>query len=211
MNTVIELNEKKKELISKLRFGGKKDDELLNQIREIEQQVKQIERVKSINDINLKYSKLREKAAKVWECEQVTEDITTEGGSFHKTKVKKYPVLASLDYVRGKFKDGVLFEISLSGESFRMFNVKCEYGKPEQYSRPASFALFLELNSIPLKDLTLQEFEQIETKLNELNSNLEKAISEYKLGLEFLNASSFRYWGYLGQSNENLYKTDLKF
>jgi len=211
MNTAIELNEQKRELISQLRIGNKKDYSILNQIRQIEQEIKQIERLNALNHLNNKYSKLRELAAKVWQCEQPRIDIFCNDGSLHKTKAKNYPILSSLPYVRGKYKNGVLLDISTCGESFQMFKIKYEYGKPDEYTRPQTFEEFLYLNSIPRTEISLQEFEEMETRLNTLNEALKIALNAYSKGLEDLNASSLRHWGYLGQNNEHLYKTDLKF
>lgn len=181
-------------------------DTIIPLLKENERQLKALERAAMLERVNGKYARLRELARQAYECEQPTEDITTSDGSFHKTKVKKYPKIAALEYAYGLFKDGLLQEIRINGEKFQMYSTKYEYNKPDEHTRPATFAEFLELNSIPQADITEQQYTELCDKLNALNTELRANIEKYKAGLNALDVHLFNYWGLIGQSNMHLYE-----
>lgn len=187
-------------------FNFQNGDTIIPLLKENERQLKALERDAMLERVNSKYNRLRELAQQAYECEQPTEDITTSDGSFHKTKVKKYPKIAALQYAYGLFKDGLLQEIHINGEKFQMYRTKHEYNKPTEYTRPATFAEFLELNSIPRAEITEQQYTELCDKLNALNAELRANIEKYKTGLNALNIHSFNYWGLIGQSNTHLYE-----
>jgi len=181
-------------------------DEISAMLKENERQLKEIKITELLNQVNNKYTRIREMAKQAWECEQPNEDITCADGSFHKTKVKKYPIIASLEYCRAKWEDNRITEIRINGERFTMYQAKYEYNKETTYTRPESFEAFLGLNSIPLKDITIDEYKAICDKLGALNEKLSKDIEEYKNGLNSLNYSSLNHWGLIGQHPLHLYE-----
>lgn len=202
--TVEQLKEEKRILLSKL--GPKNHDEILALLRVNEKEIKELSMVELINKVNAKYSRLRELARQAYECEQPTEDITCNDGSFHKAKVKKYPKIASLQYCSAKWEDERITVLRINGEKFTMYSAKYEHGKPTEYSRPVSFQDFLQLNHIPIEDITISQYNEITEKLEALNEQLQADIEKYKNGLKSLNYYSLDCWGLISQHPLNLYE-----
>ncbi len=184
---------------------AKDSETTFNKLQTLKEELKQAERSKMIADVNRKQTALRELAKTAWNCEQPTEDITTSDGSFHKVKVKKYPVLASIPYLYAKFKDNHLTEISINGHKFQMYAVKYEYGKPDTYTRPETFEQFLAINSIQAEDITLDKFNEIIEQLQQAEDKLQEAIKQYKSTCDKLKISKLNYLGLIGQRNEGFY------
>jgi len=194
-------------LLTKLRSSRIDNyDEIMPLLRDNELQLKHLAKVELLRQVNTKYSRLRDIALQAWECEQPAEDITCSDSSFHKTKVKKYPKIAALSYTSAKWEDSRIVELRINGEKFRMYRQKYEYNKDTEYIRPESFTDFLALNSIPAKDITLTEYNEISEKLNDLNIELKTNIEKYKNSLESLNYSNLNYWGLIGQHPLHLYE-----
>ena len=194
----------KNTLHSKLNFTN--HDEILPLLRANEQAIKDIDKADLIKKVNAKYSRLRDMALQAYECEQPTEDITTNDGSFHKTRVKKYPKIAALQYASALWENDRLMHIRINGEKFYMFKSKYEYNKETIHTRPATFSEFLELNSIPENNFTVEQYNEIAEKLAAMNEQLKKDIEQYNNGLKSLQISSLNYWGLVGQHNVNLYE-----
>ena len=207
-NNLDQLTKEKNRLIDLFRETNIKTriDELLPQIKEVEAKIKVIKISEMINKQNAKYSRLREFAKQAWEAEQPAEDITTDSGYFHKTKVKKYPKIAALQYAHAKFKDGKLLELTINGERFNMYISKYEYNKETEYTRPETFNAFLSLNSIPAETFTIEMFKDVSEKINALNTEIEKHIENYKNELEKLKVHSLNYWGLVRQDNAKFYQ-----
>lgn len=199
-----QLTAERNELISQL--DKKNPKETLALLKENENKLKELARIELIKGVNSKYTRLRELARQAYECEQPGEDITTSDDSFHKTKVKKYPKLATLQYAYAKWEDGRMTQLRINGEKFTMYRTKYEYNKETEYTRPETFGEFLDLNSIPQKDITIEEYNGICEKLALLNEQLKKDIEKYNQGLNGLNYSSLNYWGLIGQHNVHLYE-----
>jgi hypothetical protein len=206
--TIEQLKEINSVLISNLkRFDS---DEIyeknLIEIRANEQKIKALNIEKMLNNTNAKYERLRNLAKQAYECEQPAEDITNADGSLHKTKSKKYPKLASLQYANATFENGLMLKLTVNGEKFNMYACKYESGKENTYTRPATFEDFLKLNSIPIKDITIKEYMKMSEKLNKLNKQLEENIKAYSEQIKDLNVNMFNYWGLINQYNKHVYE-----
>lgn len=208
MKTKEQLTSEKNELIQKLNktFDSTADTEILAQLKANETELAELNKMELLRQVNAKYSRLRDMAKLAWDCEQPTEDITTNDCSFHKTKVKKYPNIAALQYASAKWQDNRITEIRINGERFSMFRVKYGYNKPNEYTRPETLAEFLQLNSIPETEITIQQYNDICSKLQELNAQIDADIKKYNEGLESLKIHTLSHWGLVGQNNTNLYK-----
>ena len=208
MNTLAttkdQLIAEKNRLMNELNYVN--GDTILPLLKANEQAIKELNKIELLKKVNGKYSRLRDIALQAYECEQPSEDITVNDGSFHKTKVKKYPKIAALQYAYGEYKDNRLTTIRINGERFNMFNVKYEYNKENIYSRPATFSEFLALNTIPESDISIEQYNIMAEKLGQLNAKLQKDMEDYKKGLESLKISSLSYWGLVDQHNVNLYE-----
>jgi len=183
MKTVNELQEKHNELINQFRTGIR-EDELLVKIRANEKELKAAKIQAQLNKVNSNQKRLRELAKIAWNCECPSEDITTDSGYFHKTKVKKYPNLAALNYAHASFDNGKLIKLSINGEKFSMYYTIYDSNKPNEYKRPESFEQFLDLNSIQPADITTEELSAINQANEELSQKFkefeEKLSAEYK-------------------------------
>lgn len=199
-----QLISEKNALLAKL--NGNNHDEIFALLKTNENALKDIARAELLRQVNSKETRLRELARQAYECEQPTEDITCTDGSFHKTKVKKYPKIAALQYASATWENNKITRLTINGERFNMFQSKYEYGKETTYTRPETFADFLKLNNIAPADITIEQYNEICDKLNVLNEQLKQDIEKYKTGLQSLNYSSLNYWGLIGQHNVNLYE-----
>ena len=199
-----ELTAEKRTLIDSLK--GSNHDEIMPLLRANEAAIKELDKITLLKNINSKYSRLRDMALQAYECEQPNEDITTNDGSFHKVKVKKYPKIEALKYGRATFENNKLTRLTINGEKFNMFREQYEYNNPTVYTRPETFNEFLALNSIPESDITIEQYNAMAERLNVLNDKLRKDIKEYENGLKMLKISSLNYWGLASQHNVNLYE-----
>lgn len=204
-----ELNGLLTELRNPANYQKNKEDGLLDKIRAVEAEIKGLKRVQLLENVNRDQNKLRELARLVYDCEQPTEDITTNDGDFHKTKVKKYPKLAALaasEYIRATWKDGYITEIKSGRNTFYMFKTAYNYGQPTQYTKFETFEAFLNQNSIMIEPLTIEQFNETCAKLEAANNLLDEQIKAYEQTREALNISGLSYWGLMGQQSTHLYK-----
>jgi len=205
MKNLQQLKEEKRELVNQLRIDGSDEQKLFARIKHLETQIKDAERIELLQRVNMEQARKRELAIIAWECEQPTEDVTTDNGSLHKTKVRKYPKLAASGCYHVEWKDGRITELKIGGERFTMHRTKYEYGKPNQYTRPASFNDFLELNSIMQKDLTIEEFNEAAQKVEDANREVKAQMEAYKRKIETLGIYSLSHFGLFGQNAEHFY------
>jgi hypothetical protein len=194
----------KKQLCDTL--NGTNHDTILPLLKANEMAIKELDKIALLKQVNGKYSRLRDIALQAYECEQPSEDITTNDGSFHKTKLKKYPKIAALQYASAKWENNRLTSIRINGEKFNMHAAKYEYNKETIYTRPDTFSEFLALNTIPESDISIEQYSAMAEKLTQLNAKLQKDMEDYKRGLESLKISSLSYWGLAQQHNVNLYE-----
>ena len=187
-------------------LNGTNHDTILPLLKANEMAIKELDKIALLKQVNGKYSRLRDIALQAYECEQPMEDITTNDGSFHKVKAKKYPKIAALQYASAEWKDNRIVSLRINGEQFYMFTTKHEYQKETVYTRPATFSEFLALNTIPEQDITITQYNAMAEQLTALNTKLQKDMEDYKKGLESLKISSLSYWGLAGQHNVNLYE-----
>lgn len=194
MNTIEQLQATNRELMQDIPAN-------LNKIRANDEKIKQLKRSELLTRVNNDQRRKREIALLVWNCEQPDHDITCNDGSFHSTKVKKYPNLQSLQYARAKWEEGHLTVISVSSEKFNMYHAKYEYNKPTVYTRPESFEEFLKLNNIMLADMTLDQLNDIEQRNQQAIDEYKKAIEKFDKTKAELNLYSLSSWGLFSQRN----------
>jgi len=208
MNTVEQLKAEVNALVTQLRSSN--NEAIVKKIHAKEAELKAARTAERLDQVNSKYNRIRDYARQAWEAEIPTEDPTTNDGSLHKTKAKKYPKLAALEYVRGTWKDGHLTELRVNGERFVMYHTEYEYTQPLKYTRPATFEEFLKLNSVPVKPITSEQYAEFSAKLTAANERLKAAIAEYDKERKELEVSSWNYWGLAEQSNTNTYIYEVR-
>jgi hypothetical protein len=203
-----ELQKESEQLRSKLNASNY--ETTLRLMQDIDKQITALKFAQLLNGVNSTQQRKREAAAKAWQCEQPTEDITTASGEFHKVKVKKYPILGSLEYCRAKFEDGFLYELRLNGEKFAMYEKKYNGNNPTTYSRPASFAEFLKLNHISGEDITAEQLAEVNNAIKEANEDFKKYREAYDKKMNDLNAYSLNCWGLISQQAQHFYMYQTK-
>jgi hypothetical protein len=203
MQTVQELQREMQNL--RLNLSAENYEETVKQMQEIDKQIKNVKVIELLNNVNSKQKRIREAAAQAWECEQPSEDITTNTGDFHKVKVKKYPKLEALKYVSAKFENGFLYVLHVNGEKFTMYEKKYNGDQPPTYTRPASFADFLKLNHISPADITAEQFTEISSTIKEANEELQNHIKAYRAKMDSLNAYSLECWNLIHKKAEHVY------
>jgi len=208
MNTTIEtLKQDNQSLINQLRGGlNKKEYEpILAAIRANEAKLKTLQREQLIANINKDHQTKRERALKAFNCEIPSEDITCNDGSWHKVKVKKYPNIAALQYSSGMFKDGLLLYIRVDGHKFELYRESYNDKSVKEYTRVQSFEDFLSLNHIMPKDITIEEYNELNAKLEALNAKIKEQIEQFEQEIKNLNVYTFDVFGFLEQSKKTFY------
>lgn len=188
------------QLIDKLRTREERP-ETLDKIKTIDAQIEGIKRLQLLTRVNREQAEKRELARLVYEAEQPTVDITNADGTFHATKVKKYPKLAALQYGRATWKDGRLLIIKAGSEKFTMYIEKTEWKQPTEYTRPETFEDFLSLNGIAAQDITYSEYCQLIDAAEENNKRLEEAINAHSKTQSDLNLYFYSTLGLFEQRN----------
>jgi len=200
MNTQIEtLQAEIRQIVNSKNFYT--DSTNLEKVRAIEAQISNIRYAERLNAVNREQQRKRELAKLAYEAEQPETDITTNNCEFHATKVKKYPKLAAIKYITGKFKDGKYIHLTINGERFYMFTEKHEYNKPTEYFRPETFEDFLKLNSIAPADITIDEFKAMDEKVKEINKEFQEAVKKFDQQKKDLNLYFYSHLGLFKQGN----------
>lgn len=208
MRTREEINQEISVLRNQLRESKPAENikNIIAQIKVLEAEQAQNNKIDLLRKVNREQNNLRELAKIAFNCEQVKEDIVISGGYFHKTKVKKYPVLASLgNNVRAKFENGTITQLTINGHTFYMVKSKYEYGKETTHTRYATFEELLKANSILLEDLTLEKFNELTEKIEAANSELKEALNKYSKQCDDLEMHLFNHIGLSSQRPEHLY------
>ena len=205
--TAEQLRSKHFELVEKLRSTPLLDraaSKLMEQIRANEAELKALERNNLLNRVNREQRELREQAALIYECEQPSEDITCNDGSFHSTKVKKYPKLAALagNYVRGTFEKGLLKELKTGLKTFYLLKPgEYIYGKETVYTRFDTFEAFLAYNSIMPEDLTIEQYNAVCEQCEAINAVFKVQVEKFAAQKSALGLSSLNHYGLFEQRN----------
>ncbi len=195
------LKAEKAQIIENLRSATSLLERDLTPLKAIEDKIKVAERLELIKNVNAKHERLRAIAKEVFECEQPSENILCNDGSFHATKIKKYPKLAALKYASGVLKDGLLYELRVNGETFRLYKTKYEYNKPEEHAKIQDFEEFLNYNSIMAKNITIEEYNEIAQKIEAINNEFKEAAEKFSKQKSELDLYNLNHFGLVSQQS----------
>lgn len=211
MKTIETLTQENNNLINQLRGSYKENkyEPILAAIKANEAEIKTLKIEQLVENINKEHQKKRERALKAFNCEIPNEDITCNDGSWHKVKVKKYPNIASLQYSSGIYKDGLLLSIRVDGHKFDLYSESYKDSKKE-YTRVQSFEDFLSLNHIMVKDITIQEYNDLSAKLASLNAKIKEQVEQFEQDIQDLNVYTFDVFGFLEQGKKTFYTYNCK-
>jgi hypothetical protein len=175
--------------------------EIVLKIKAIEEEINETRIFDRLKSTNAEQSRLRELAVLAWNAEQPTEDITTNSGQFHATKVKKYPNLAALPYCTAEFQDGQIKELRINGVRFSMVRSEYKTGQPTKYTRPETFGDFLKLNSITEQDIQLSDFKKMIAEVEQINAEFKEAVKKFDSQKTSLSMYFYSHIGLFKQQN----------
>ena len=194
MKTIEQLKDQHDELLTKLRNEWTQEgiDELLNAIRSNEAEQKRLKIAAKLEAVNRDQSRLREEARIIYKVEDVPAEVACNDGTRHMTRVKKYPVLNSLEYARLTFnKDGKLEAVKTGLKTWQLI----AYNQTE---RPA-FEEFLELNSVQPADITPEELSAVIKENERLNAEFKAACEKFSEGKDKARLSTYAHIGLFQQ------------
>jgi hypothetical protein len=194
----------------RLELRGQEHEQAILKLRELDNELKELKINKIIDDINREQQNKRECARIAYEVEHAPESVINNDGSFHATKVKKYPKLAALKYATATYQNGLMYQINIGRERFTMYKTLYKHGEETKYILPVDFNDFLKLNGIMQEPLTRKEYNRINSELEKANNEMDQAIKKYEEARAALNISQFQNWGMIEQSNKHLYIYNVK-
>jgi hypothetical protein len=197
--TVSELKAEISDLWNQLNADSQ--DEIVLKIKAIEQEINDTRIFDKLKSTNAEQSRLRELALLAWNAEQPTEDITTNSGQFHASKIKKYPNLAALPYCTAEFQDGQIKELRINGIRFYMVRTEYVSGQPTKYTRPETFSDFLKLNSITEQDMQLSDFKKMIAEIEQINAEFKEAVKKFDSQKTSLSMYFYSHIGLFKQQN----------
>lgn len=192
-----ELKTQHDELLTKLRNEWTQEgaDELLQAIHNNEAEQKRLKIAAKLEAVNRDQSRLREEARIIYQVEDVPAEVACNDGTRHMTRVKKYPVLNSLEYARLTFnKDGKLEAVKTGLKTWQLI----AYNQTE---RPATFEEFLELNSVQPADITPEELSAVIKENERLNAEFKAACEKFSEGKSNAKISTYANLGLFQQRN----------
>lgn len=183
------------ELLNRLRNEYKQGetDELLQAIRNNEAEQKRLKIAVKLQTVNRDQARLREQARIIYQIEEVPVEVICNDGTPHASRVKKYPILNSLEYVRVNFnKHGKVETVKTGLKTWQLI----AYNQTE---RPATFEEFLELNSVQPADITPEELSAVIEENERLNAEFKQACEKFSQGKDALNIHKYSYLGLFNQ------------
>jgi len=197
MKTIEQLKDQHDELLTKLRNEWTQEgaDELLQAIHNNEAEQKRLKIAAKLEAVNRDQSRLREQARIIYKVEDVPAEVACNDGTRHMTRVKKYPVLNSLEYARLTFnKAGKLEAVKTGLKTWQLI----AYNQTE---RPATFEEFLELNSVQPADITPEELSAVIKENERLNAEFKAACEKFSEGKSNAKISTYANLGLFQQRN----------
>jgi len=192
-------------------------DELVKQIKELETEKKTLEKKAILKKVNDEHTKKRNMLIELMKIKFPIEDITTNSGEFHATKVKKVDVLNKLcenGYVTAEIKtqpsdtnpngETIYEAIRIGGERYRLVNYEYEGSKcTMNYFNTLEEALNMNgIKAEPVKFSAYTKAEKVATKERE---KLEKYLKEMDEKLKAVDIYFFESHNLLRRGQERGY------
>jgi len=144
-----------------------------------------------LNQVNTDHAKKREILTALLSVPMPDEDIRVNDGSFHATKIKRYPELKALvdgQYLRFEFAANCYHTAKNSRERFSILEPTYEYGKPDSYKPFESFEAACDYNGILPQEMTFAEFQRIESAVLAESERIKAEISKSQQKMRDLGA-----------------------
>lgn len=169
----------------------------------LQKQIADVKRLEHYTKVKTDNDRKRKQAERVWAVISQglpNEDITTNSGSLHSVKAKKYPHLVAGD-VRIQWD-----------ETRNAYTKAAGYYTGHYIDNGLRYCDtledFLSVNNIEPEGMTFERFCEVEAKAMQLNAELDAAIKHYKSEIDRIGAASMQYLGYFRQNDVRLYTTD---
>ena len=172
--------------------------ELISQIRDLEQQIKEENKKLFLSNFNKEHKQKRDLAKIIFDIEKIDINDITSDRKVNKQKIKKYPNYFKIDHCYIEIWQNLVYSFSYKGEKFRLY-----YYDGSEQKRILNFEDLLRINSIQPKDLSLKEYNKILNDLKKAEDKLKKEIQKYndfKQDYYFLNNAEL-----LNQKSDTVY------
>lgn len=172
--------------------------ELISQIRDLEQQIKEENKKLFLSNFNKQHQQKRDLAKLIFDIEKIDINDITSDRKVNKQKLKKYPNYFNLDHCYIEIWQNLVYSFSYKGEKFRLY-----YYDGSEQKRILNFDELLRINSIQPKDITLKEYNKILNDLKKAEDKLKNEIQKYndfKQNFYFLSNAEL-----LNQKSETVY------
>ena len=172
--------------------------ELISQIRDLEQQIKEENKKLFLSNFNKQHQQKRDLAKLIFDIEKIDINDITSDRKVNKQKLKKYPNYFNLDHCHIEIWQNLVYSFSYKGEKFRLY-----YYDGSEQKRILNFDELLRINSIQPKDITLKEYNKILNDLKKAEDKLKNEIQKYndfKQNFYFLSNAEL-----LNQKSETVY------
>jgi hypothetical protein len=185
-------------------------DKLLDEIRALEAEKKENHKRTELERVNRQHKEKREFLKEALKVEFPNEDLRTNEGSLHKTKIKKHPSFqafvnkypyASFEFCNQTNKYHI---IKKGGETYQI--LKPSYiGSEVNYTTFESFETCCKWNHFQIKPMTFKQFQKVETAILKEGEKLKKTIKEHEERIKKLNAYFLECNNLIKKSQERAY------
>lgn len=187
-------------------------EEIVGKIKALEEEKRQLNKQKLIDKANKRHKEMRNFLKDVLAVNfPKHEDIQNNDGSFHATKVKKYPKIVALmekyPYTRFTTDNGVYIKAESGRETYTLREPFYSSGKPTVYKDFKTFEDALAYNSIKEKDLTLKQFLKLESKIQKESERIKKEVEKSYQKLKSLDVYYLENENLISQNRNNSFYT----
>lgn len=159
-------------------------DVLCEKIRKAEEKIRVSKKETILKAVNKKHKERKQILKTLLDTELPKEDITNNDGTFHASKIKKYPQIMALkdrfDWLRLKI-DGncnTYIKVEIGRDSYDLVETIYKSGEPNEYKPFESFESALSYNRIRAKETTLKQFLSLEKKILKESKRIKEEVEK---------------------------------
>lgn len=184
-------------------------DEIVEQIRQAEQDIRQAELIEKVETINKREKERRELMRKVLAVGPVNAELLTNDLKLNKTKRKQAPELFELvDNAKSAyFTHGYhgIIKMTLNHREFETGFTSYESGSTSEVKPFKSFEHACECNGVLLKSITVKQVQRQIDKIMKANEAFEAAEKKFNASKKANNEYFLRGEGFIQHQNSNTY------
>ncbi len=166
---------------------------LVQSIKTLEKEKREAAEIKKLNAVNRKHEERKNFLIELLALEfPKDEDIQNNDGSFHSTKLKKYPSLSEFmekyKYARFTTDKGIYTECKEGRHTYRILRSHYNSGEPNSYTKFESLEEACSYNWIQFKQMTYKKFQALQKSILKESAKMQKAIAIHNEKINSLNA-----------------------